>query len=118
MPEKAEALGILLVLLPGFAAAYFVQLLATRRKQSELDKVVEALIFSLLLYVITLPFFRYSLPIAWHAGLGERSDTITSLCRMAPSPGASGSGIGPRSALRRKHQSRLAHRPFPVAQHN
>jgi hypothetical protein len=68
MPEKAEALGILLVLLPGFAAAYLVQLLAARRKQSELDKVVEALIFSLLLYLLTLPFFGYALPIAWRDG--------------------------------------------------
>jgi len=66
MPEKVEALGILLVLLPGFAAAYLVQLLAARHKQSELDKVVEALIFSLVLYLFTLPFFGYSLPIAWH----------------------------------------------------
>jgi len=68
MPDKAEALGIFLILLPGFAAAYLVQLLAARRKQSELDKVVEALIFSLFLYLLTLPFFGYALPIAWHPG--------------------------------------------------
>ena len=74
MPEKAEALGILLVLLPGFASAYLVHLLAARRKQSELDKVVEALIFSLLLYLLTLPFFRYSLPIAWHSVAGEHGE--------------------------------------------
>jgi hypothetical protein len=73
MPEKAEALSILLVLLPGFAAAYLVQLLAARRKQSELDKVVEALIFSLLLYLITLPIFGYALPIAWHTNTGQIS---------------------------------------------
>jgi hypothetical protein len=75
MPEKAEALGILLVLLPGFASAYIVQLLSSRRKQTELDKIVEALIFSLLLYLITLPFFRYSLPLAWHSGVRENSDS-------------------------------------------
>jgi hypothetical protein len=68
MPDKAEALGILLVLLPGFAAAYLVQLLAARRKQSEVDKLVEALIFSLFLYVVTLPFYSYSLPISWQQG--------------------------------------------------
>lgn len=67
MPDKAEALGILLVLLPGFASAYIVQMIAVRRKQSELDKVVEALIFSLFLYVCTLPFFGYSLPLSWRA---------------------------------------------------
>lgn len=77
MPEKAEALGVLLVLLPGFVSAHLVQLLAARRKQSELDKVIEALILSLLLYLVTLPFFRYSLPIAWrsadanHTGSGQ-----------------------------------------------
>ncbi|MDR3774462.1 MAG: DUF6338 family protein [Terracidiphilus sp.] len=75
MPDKAEALGILLVLLPGFASAYLVQLLAARRKQSELDKVVEALIFSLILYLLTLPFFGYSLPIAWHGGDGNQPNT-------------------------------------------
>jgi fructose-specific phosphotransferase system IIC component len=74
MPEKAEALGILLVLLPGFAAAYLVQLLAARRKQSELDKIVEALIFSLVLYLLTLPFFGYSLPIAWYQGDKNQPD--------------------------------------------
>lgn len=75
MPEKAEALGILLILLPGFATAYLVQLLAARRKQSGLDKVVEALIFSLVLYLFTLPFFGYTLPIAWHPGDGAHSDS-------------------------------------------
>ena len=65
MPEKAEALGILLVLLPGFACAYLVQFLAVRRRQTEMDKVVEALLFSLVLYVFTLPFFGNTLPIGW-----------------------------------------------------
>jgi hypothetical protein len=51
--------------LPGFTAAYLVQLLAARKKQSELDKIIEALIFSLLLYILTLPFFGYALPITW-----------------------------------------------------
>jgi hypothetical protein len=75
VPDKAEALGILLVLLPGFASAYLVQLLAARRKQSELDKIIEALIFSLFIYLITLPFFGYSLPIAWHPGNAQHSDS-------------------------------------------
>ncbi len=65
MPEKLEALGILLVLLPGFACAYIVQFLAVRRKQSELDKIIEALLFSLILYLLTLPFFGYTLPLGW-----------------------------------------------------
>jgi hypothetical protein len=67
MPDKAEALGILLVLLPGFASAYIVQMLAVRRKQSELDKIVEALLFSLVFYLITLPLFGNTLPLSWRA---------------------------------------------------
>jgi hypothetical protein len=67
MPDKAEALGILLVLLPGFASAYIVQMLAVRRKQSELDKVVEALLFSLVFYLITLPLFGNTLPLSWQS---------------------------------------------------
>ncbi|HTW60268.1 MAG TPA: DUF6338 family protein [Terracidiphilus sp.] len=65
MPDRLEALGVLLVLLPGFACAYIVQFLAVRRKQSELDKVIEALLFSLILYLLTLPIFGYTLPLSW-----------------------------------------------------
>jgi hypothetical protein len=65
MPDKAEALGILLVLLPGFASAYVVHMLAVRRKKSDLEKIVEALLFSLLFYLVTLPFFSNTLPIGW-----------------------------------------------------
>jgi len=46
MPSKVEALGIFLILLPGFTCAYVSQYLSVRRKQTELDKVVEALLFS------------------------------------------------------------------------
>ena len=74
MPEKIEALGILLVLLPGFACAYIVQFLAVRRKQSELDKVIEALLFSLFLYVFTLPFFGYTLPLGWRSVDSQHPD--------------------------------------------
>lgn len=65
LPGNIDALGVLLVLLPGFACAYIVQFLAVRQKQSELDKVIEALLFSLLLYLFTLPFFGYTFPLWW-----------------------------------------------------
>ena len=65
MPSKAEAFGLLLVLLPGLLCAYVVQALAVRRKQSEVEKVVEALIFSFILYLFTLPWFDYGLPVSW-----------------------------------------------------
>ncbi len=31
----------------------------------ELDKVIEALLFSLILYLLTLPFFGYTFPLGW-----------------------------------------------------
>ena len=67
MPGKIEALAIFLLLLPGFTSAYTVQLLSVRREQTELDKVVEALLFSFVLYLIAWPIFGYSLPLSWLA---------------------------------------------------
>jgi hypothetical protein len=66
MPENPVALAILLVLLPGFCAAYVIQHLSVRRKQTELDKIIEALLFSTILFVLTLPHFKYVLPVSWH----------------------------------------------------
>ncbi len=68
MPGKVEALAIFLLLLPGFTCAYIVQFLSLRREQSELDKVVEALLFSFLLYLMSWPLVGYSLPLSWIAG--------------------------------------------------
>lgn len=51
MPTSLVALEIFLILLPGFAAAYVVQQLATRRSQSDLERVIEALLFSFIIYV-------------------------------------------------------------------
>jgi Family of unknown function (DUF6338) len=65
MPGKIEALGILLLLLPGFSCAFLVQHIAVRAKQTELDKIVEALLLSFILYLVTSPFFHYSLPLSW-----------------------------------------------------
>ena len=67
MPLTVQALGIFLVLLPGFASVYLTQQLSFRPKQSELDKVVEALLLSLVLYVLVIPFFGFALPVGWHA---------------------------------------------------
>ena len=55
MPEiKFEALAVLLVLLPGFVSARIVDSLCTKSKQSELDTVVEALIYSFFVYVLLI----------------------------------------------------------------
>jgi hypothetical protein len=68
MPGKIEALAILFVLLPGFTCAYITQQLAARRVQTEVEKVIEAVILSFVLYLITLPFFGYTLPLSWQVG--------------------------------------------------
>lgn len=65
MPTTIQALGIFLVLLPGFTCAYIVQQLAIRPKQTELDKVIEALLLSFVLYLCVIPFFKFSLPVGW-----------------------------------------------------
>jgi len=67
MPATVAALGVMLFLLPGFLAAYLVQSLCERRKQSDLDKVVEALIFSLVSYVVSAWLIGTGLPLSWQA---------------------------------------------------
>lgn len=46
-----EGLAILLILLPGFLCAGLTQTLCVRSTQTELDKVVEALLYSFVVYV-------------------------------------------------------------------
>lgn len=65
MPSSAVALQILLILLPGFASAYIVQLIAVRAKQSDLDKVIEALLFSFLIYVTNAAIQHGSSPVTF-----------------------------------------------------
>jgi hypothetical protein len=44
-----------------------VQQLAVRPKQTELDKVIEALLLSFVLYLCVVPFFGFALPAGWYA---------------------------------------------------
>jgi hypothetical protein len=72
MPDVGlEALAVLLILLPGFLCARIVQALCVRAGQTELDKVVEALLYSFVIYVV----FALSvggLPVALHVeSVGE-----------------------------------------------
>ena len=62
MPTSIVALEILLILLPGFAAAYVVQLLALRGSQTDLDKVIEACLYSFLIYATFVLFTHGALP--------------------------------------------------------
>lgn len=77
MPSTTEALGVLLLLLPGFSCAFLVQRLVIRPKQTELDKVIEALLFSFFLYLIASPFFNYSLPLSWQKKASEGIEQYT-----------------------------------------
>jgi hypothetical protein len=62
VPATLLALQVLLILLPGFAAAYIVQLLAVRGAQTDFDKVIEASLYSVLIYGIFSICYQGSLP--------------------------------------------------------
>lgn len=64
MPEVGvQALAVLLILLPGFLCARIVRSLCIKPQQTELDKIIEALIYSLLIYV-AFSVFVGSIPVA------------------------------------------------------
>ncbi|HEX4020947.1 MAG TPA: DUF6338 family protein [Acidobacteriaceae bacterium] len=63
MPDTVVALEILLILLPGFSAAYIVQMFAVRAKQTDLEKVIEALLFSFVIYVSYSLILHGSMPV-------------------------------------------------------
>jgi hypothetical protein len=56
-------LAILLILLPGFAAARIVQQFCVRPEQTELDKIYECLFYSFVIYVVYVTFFEPSVPV-------------------------------------------------------
>lgn len=65
MPQGVQALAVLLILLPGFFSSKIVQMLCARPKQSELDKVVEALLFSFFTYLFFALTLGAELPLSW-----------------------------------------------------
>ena len=62
MPASFVALQILLILLPGFSAAYIVQVLALRNNQTDFDKAVEACLYSFLIYSVFVMLAHGALP--------------------------------------------------------
>ncbi len=62
MPTSVIALQILLILLPGFAAAYVVQMFAMRGTQTDFDKVIESCLYSVLIYGCFVLFTHGLLP--------------------------------------------------------
>jgi hypothetical protein len=65
VPQGLQTLVALLVLLPGFVSARIARSLSAQAQQSELERVIEALIFSFFTYVIYVLLFGTSLPIQW-----------------------------------------------------
>lgn len=52
-----EAVAVLLLLLPGFVSAAIIQSLCVRTSQTEFDKVIEALLYSFVVYVVFVAAF-------------------------------------------------------------
>jgi len=75
MPTSLIALQILLILLPGFAATYIVQTLAVRGQQTDFDKVIEAALYSVLIYGSFSVIEGGRLPFAL-SGVGTANPTI------------------------------------------
>ena len=70
IPPSLSVLGILLFLLPGFISAIVLRQVTTRAKQSDFEKLIEALVLSFILYLTSLPFFGNTLPVSWHEEAG------------------------------------------------
>ncbi len=77
---KFEAIAVLVILLPGFLAASIKQRLAVNREQSELDKIIEALLYSFVTYVI---FTALAIPIVLGVGMAylTNADTLGRIFR-------------------------------------
>lgn len=76
MPATLLALQIFLILLPGFSAAYVVQALSTRRSQSDLERVIEAIVFSFVIYVCYVPVNGGRLPFHLVRGDPNGGETV------------------------------------------
>ena len=74
MPQGVQAFAVLLLLLPGFLSARIVQMLCARPKQTELDKIVEALLFSFFTYLIFAVSSGTELPLSW-SGKADQGGT-------------------------------------------
>jgi hypothetical protein len=65
VPQGLQTLVALLLLLPGFLSARIASSLSSQGQRSDLERVIEALIFSFITYVFYLALFGTSLPIDW-----------------------------------------------------
>jgi hypothetical protein len=78
MPQGLQAFAVLLVLLPGFLSSRIVQMLCARPKQRELDKIVEALLFSFVTYLLFAMTLRPELPLSLVSDRGSGKHALLS----------------------------------------
>jgi hypothetical protein len=83
VPQGLQTLVALLVLLPGFVSARIVRALSAQAPQSELERVIEALIFSFFTYVFYIAIFGTSLPIEWQPSFQVHRWRVVFLAVMA-----------------------------------
>ena len=83
MPQGLQTLVALLVLLPGFVSARIARALSAQAPQSELERVIEALIFSFFTYVIYIMLFGVGLPIEWQPSFAVHRWRVVFLALVA-----------------------------------
>ncbi len=67
MPQGLQAVFALFILLPGFVSARIARMMSAKTQQTELERVIEALIFSFFTYVCYIAIFGALLPFEWSA---------------------------------------------------
>lgn len=82
VPQGLQAILALLLLLPGFVSARLVRLMSARNQQSELERVIEALIHSFFIYVVYLLIFGPRLPVTWTVQPALPAQFITNVYRL------------------------------------
>jgi hypothetical protein len=65
MSVTTETLALFVLLLPGFVSSAILNAIVVRKSQSALENIVEALVFSFLIYALLSPFFGGS-PVKLH----------------------------------------------------
>ncbi len=68
MLQGLQAVLALLVLLPGFVSARVMRMMSARSQQTELERIIEALLFSFFTYICYFAIFGPKLPLEWSAG--------------------------------------------------
>ena len=79
MPQGLQAVLALALLLPGFVSARIVRVMSQKTPQTELERVIEALILSFFTYLLYIPFYVFTWkdgpPINWHVAAANGPGT-------------------------------------------